>query len=243
MKVVSRAQLLADAADPLAAYQTGEDDICLLGEGFWATVSAERPGLGGALVFAQKPVDADAVLAELTRLSKAKGLELCWLSAEGDFEITQEPWTRGDQWVWMWAQRVVAEGSFDFVELDDDADAQEILDFAMPLNPLFEGMPGQGINEFWVGARDGDRLIGCGTARRTPAGYGYLAGILVDPAYRGRGLGSAIIAELSRRFLETDPVVTLSAYSKNKSAISVYRRLGFNLAHEFSSWLTRPFVS
>lgn len=242
MKVINRAQLLAEVGDPLVAYQAGPDDICLLADNYWATISAEDGVLSGALAVLKGSVDGAELIGELESVSQENGLELSWLSVDGKLDIAARPeWKYRSDWVWMWAQRVVGGEGYDLVNLDDLSDAEEINNFAIPLNPLFEGSPGHGMNLFWVGARGDDGgLIGCGTVRETQAGFGHIAGIIVDPEHRGRGLGSAIVAELSRKMLERDPAVTISAYAENENAICVYEKLGFKLAHRFSAWATKP---
>ncbi len=76
---------------------------------------------------------------------------------------------------------------------------------------------------------------------RTAAGAGHLTGIVVDPAHRGQGLGTAVTAGLTRAAIERPArmpgVSTLGMYSDNDSARPLYRRLGYRSAHAFSSRL------
>jgi amino-acid N-acetyltransferase len=51
------------------------------------------------------------------------------------------------------------------------------------------------VQEFWV-ARDGDTVVGCGALHVMWEDLAEVRTVAVDPAYRGRGLGHRIVAEL-----------------------------------------------
>ena len=78
----------------------------------------------------------------------------------------------------------------------------------------------------WYGIRDGDRLIACG-ADCTRGDVGFLAGLTVAPEHRGRGLGAALTAGLTRALAARYDVVALGVYPANTGAIRLYRRLGY----------------
>lgn len=88
---------------------------------------------------------------------------------------------------------------------------------ARPGNPQVSG---------WYGIRDGDRLVACG-ADRTRGEIGFLAGLTVAPRHRGRGLGAAITAGMTRTMLDRYDLVALGVYPSNVAAIRLYRRLGY----------------
>ena len=78
---------------------------------------------------------------------------------------------------------------------------------------------------------DGERIIGTAATRHWPerfSGTGFLAWVAVDTAYRGRGLGRAIVARAIDQFVATDlwPVI-LETDDERLSAISTYLGLGF----------------
>lgn len=60
-----------------------------------------------------------------------------------------------------------------------------------------------------------------------------IGGVWVPPAWRGRGLATRGISELTRRLLATGPVVSLHVNEKNVPAVAAYRRAGFAHALPF----------
>jgi len=93
----------------------------------------------------------------------------------------------------------------------------------------------------WVGVLGGDgALLACGTWAEVAAGVPVLASIAVAPAARGRGLGAAVTAALTRRAFTTGaPACAVDLYSDNDAARRRYRRLCYRLDQEFSSWSLR----
>ncbi|MEU7845045.1 GNAT family N-acetyltransferase [Micromonospora sp. NPDC049114] len=78
----------------------------------------------------------------------------------------------------------------------------------------------------WYGIRDGGRLVACG-ADRSRGDVGFLAGLTVAPDQRGRGLGAALTAGMTRALLARHDTVGLGVYPHNVQAVRLYRRLGF----------------
>ncbi|MFD6755052.1 GNAT family N-acetyltransferase [Micromonospora gifhornensis] len=56
---------------------------------------------------------------------------------------------------------------------------------------------------------------------------GFLAGLTVDPAFRGRGLGAALTAGMSRALAARHDLLALGVYTANVGALRLYRRLGY----------------
>ncbi len=92
--------------------------------------------------------------------------------------------------------------------------------------PTSTARPGDPRVVDWYGIRDGDRLIACG-ADRTRGEVGFLAGLTVAPEYRGRGLGAALTAGMTRALAARYDTVALGVYPVNAAAIRLYRRLGY----------------
>jgi ribosomal protein S18 acetylase RimI-like enzyme len=68
----------------------------------------------------------------------------------------------------------------------------------------------------------------------TPAGY-YLAGVLVDPAWRGRGIATALtLARLSWAFARTGTVFYVTG-ADNAASLHLHAALGFQEINRFAS--------
>lgn len=144
----------------------------------------------------------------------------------------------GGDWEWMATTREPpAYGLEDeLVELDDAADAAAITELAARENPRFEGDPGKGRSERWLGVRDAaGRVVACGARHRTAAGAAHLSGILVAAELRGRGYGRAITGALTRESVRAAGVCTLGMYADNATARGLYHSLGYVTAHAWAS--------
>lgn len=251
-QTVSRDELLArSAGDPFVVCEAPPRLPGLVSEWGWAVLTVDDNHRASAFVvfdrlpdgFIGEPEGADELIAALDALMEERGWRLCWFITHDGIEVPlAAPWQRGATWVWMsTTQPAPDDTGWQLIELDDHADADELRAFALPINPIWEGDPGLGRNRFWLGARDdAGALIACGTAHESSAGIGHLAGLVVDPAYRGQGLGRALVLGLSQRVLASDGITTLSAYGDNDSAIRVYLRSGYQLNHRFRSRFTEP---
>ncbi|MER7169392.1 GNAT family N-acetyltransferase [Micromonospora sp. NPDC000207] len=135
--------------------------------------------------------------------------------------------TRVDQWEFRWADapppdqtdqdRVVRLGEADGPSLT------ELIDVAFPTTT---SRPGDPRIVDWYGIRDGDRLVAAG-ADRSQGDIGFVAGLVVAPGDRGRGLGAALTAGMARRLFDRYDQVALGVYTDNVGAIRLYERLGF----------------
>ncbi|MGI8578102.1 MAG: GNAT family N-acetyltransferase [Nocardioidaceae bacterium] len=143
-------------------------------------------------------------------------------------------------WDWMWTdeQPPRQPGEESVTALPDDAgsrrDINGLLDLA---NPASHGRPGEQRTLAWVGVRDVQgRLVATGVVTRLAGGAAHLRGVATLPAMRGRGLGAAVSARLSRIGLAAcGGRCSLGVYSDNTSAIRIYRRLGYRHLHTFVS--------
>nr|WP_246242933.1 GNAT family N-acetyltransferase [Flexivirga aerilata] len=129
----------------------------------------------------------------------------------------------------------VVDAERQLVPLDDVADARDILALNEIGNPTAESEPGSGITTTWLGARAEGRLIAAGAIHLTQGGAPHLTGIVVHPDMRGRQLGLALIAALTRWSLERYGVCTLGMYADNDRARAVYDGLGYAVAHAWGS--------
>jgi putative acetyltransferase len=84
---------------------------------------------------------------------------------------------------------------------------------------------GRGI---FVVARDDGRAIGCGAIRRLDSRTAEAKRMYVEPDYRGRGIGSAVLASLEAAAMQLGVQrLVLETGVHQQAAISLYRRAGF----------------
>jgi ribosomal protein S18 acetylase RimI-like enzyme len=88
----------------------------------------------------------------------------------------------------------------------------------------------------WGGVVEGGSLLAIGALVRRPSGAAYLGSIATAEEARGRGLGSAVAAYLTRRaFASGAPECILAHYHPNDSARRIYLRLGYRTTHQNTS--------
>ncbi|MEH1169844.1 GNAT family N-acetyltransferase [Micromonospora sp. CPCC 205539] len=93
--------------------------------------------------------------------------------------------------------------------------------------PSTTSRPGDSRVVDWYGIRaDDGRLVAAG-ADRSQGDVGFLAGLTVAGDQRGRGLGAALTAGMTRALLARYDTVGLGVYPHNVGAVRLYRRLGF----------------
>jgi GNAT superfamily N-acetyltransferase len=124
------------------------------------------------------------------------------------------------------------------LDVGDPAVRAAVLHLLHAVSPRHSAEPGDPYASVWVGVVGADGgLLACGAYGDEAPGVPLLASIAVSPDARGRGLGAAVTAALTRRaFADGAPVVTVDLYSDNPVARELYRRLGFVLDQEFASW-------
>ncbi|SCF31696.1 GNAT family N-acetyltransferase [Micromonospora mirobrigensis] len=115
-----------------------------------------------------------------------------------------------------------------------EADHPELTALIDAAFPASTSRPGDAHIVDWYGIRDGGRLVACG-ADRSRGDVGFLAGLAVDPARRGRGLGATLTVGMARALFARYDQVALGAYLDNVGAIRLYRRLGFTGTVELNS--------
>ncbi|MEU8423812.1 GNAT family N-acetyltransferase [Micromonospora sp. NPDC048835] len=115
-----------------------------------------------------------------------------------------------------------------------DADQPALAALVEESFPSSTSRPGDPRVVDWYGVRDGDRLVACG-ADRSQGDIGFLAGLTVAPDHRGRGLGAALTAGMTRALLSRNGMVGLGVYTHNVGAARLYRRLGFTNTLPLSS--------
>jgi len=115
-------------------------------------------------------------------------------------------------------------------------DLDAVRDLLVASSPRASALPGDTKVARWVGVRDGARLIACAADTSATTGVGHLSSIAVHPDARGRGLGRAITAGLTRLlFDEGCDLVTLGMYADNTAGRAMYDGLGYRDEHPFTS--------
>lgn len=141
-------------------------------------------------------------------------------------------------WVWWWTDTppTPAPGEHQVEELSA-AHHDELAALLAVANPDASSAADDARVRTWGAIREGGRLVACGADRPYAHGVAHLASIATRPEARGRGLGTAVTAWLTRRrFIEDEAaVVTLGMYANNLPAAAVYTRLGFRPEHRFTS--------
>ena len=90
--------------------------------------------------------------------------------------------------------------------------------------------------ESYVAYRDG-QLAGCLVLNLLGPFPGYLQIVCAAPAFRGSGLGSALVAFAEARIFREHPNVFLCVSSFNPRARRLYERLGYALVGELPDFL------
>jgi predicted GNAT family acetyltransferase len=118
-----------------------------------------------------------------------------------------------------------------------DAADDELLALLEADSPTYSARPGGEFVRRWCGVRDdAGGLVACAAEVEYVPGVPQLASIVTRADRRGSGLGAAVTAWLTRRLLEEGaPTVTLGMYSDNDVARGMYTRLGYRVAHRFTS--------
>lgn len=76
-------------------------------------------------------------------------------------------------------------------------------------------------------AIDGGRLVGIATEHQQEP-YGHMIGMIVDEAYRGRGVGRALLERIIQWARDEGlPHLSLAVFPHNERAIALYRSCGF----------------
>jgi len=86
----------------------------------------------------------------------------------------------------------------------------------------------------YLGVRDGDQLVAMAGERLHPPGFTEISVVCTDPAYRGRGLASRLVAGIVGGIRARDETPFLHLTVDNDAAHRVYAALGFE---------TRTFLS
>lgn len=203
-----------------------------------ALVSEGRRGmtvtaLGAPAAAARLLGDALAAYGNAVRMSVPRGT--LPILAATDPDVAQRV-DAGDDWDWFLtdAPPPVQPGEQDVVLVRDDDAVATLLAHASPRASVAAGAPSV---DRWFGVSDHEAgLVAVAANAPMKPPVPHLASVTTHPDHRGRGLGRAVSAALTRALMtEGAPVVTLGMYADNDRARAVYTHLGFTCGAEFSS--------
>lgn len=118
-----------------------------------------------------------------------------------------------------------------------EPDHDDILALLRAHSGRHDAEPGQEHAKRWCGIRDeAGELVAVAAHTESWSTIPFLASVATRSDQRGRGLGGAVTAFITRRLLEeARPRVTLGMYSDNDVARRLYLRLGYQVVHRFTS--------
>jgi GNAT superfamily N-acetyltransferase len=198
-----------------------------------AAVAARRPMAREVLTtvtgFGPAPDQARLLVALTAELAPPDRLTVA-----APVQVVPEAWRLLEvrHWNWMLSTTSPPGETPDVVEVDDADEIDALLDEAAPDSHARPGTPGI---ETWLGLRDEGSLVAVGAVVRQPDGSGHLRAVTVARHARGRGLGRTLSIALTRRALSGPGVVSLGVYADNEPALRIYRDLGYEVAHAFTS--------
>jgi len=144
----------------------------------------------------------------------------------------QWPLAEVRQWHWMLTTSPPQPSVADVVAIEDPDEVTALLDVVAPDSHARPGTPGI---VAWLGIRDAGRLVAVGAALQQPDGTGHVRGVAVAEAHRGRGLGRELSRALTLRAMRESGVCSLGVYVDNEPALRIYRGLGYDVVHTFTS--------
>ncbi|MEM9707676.1 MAG: GNAT family N-acetyltransferase [Pseudomonadota bacterium] len=114
------------------------------------------------------------------------------------------------------------------IELLSEEDAFHMFDLAKRARPgPFERRTHQ-LGDF-IGIKRQGRLVAMAGQRLKLPGYTEISAVSVDSAYRGQGLGTALVLHMADRIMAAGDLPFLHTYADNAGAIALYQRLGFRI--------------
>jgi predicted GNAT family acetyltransferase len=81
----------------------------------------------------------------------------------------------------------------------------------------------------FLGIRVGGQLVAMAGERMKPANYTEITAVCVHPDHRGRGYGQVLLGAVASQITARGEIPFLHVFSKNDSAIALYRRQGMEI--------------
>ncbi|UCG31260.1 MAG: GNAT family N-acetyltransferase [candidate division WOR-3 bacterium] len=81
------------------------------------------------------------------------------------------------------------------------------------------------------------RMIGFAIIKMRGAFVGYVQSVVIDPRYRGKGIGARFIVYLEQRIFSEQPNVFICVSSFNHEAKRLYEKLGYETIGELKDYI------
>ena len=81
----------------------------------------------------------------------------------------------------------------------------------------------------FLGIRIDGQLVAMTGERMKPGNYTEMTAVCVHPSYRGRGYAQALLGAVARQIVARGEMPFLHVFTKNQSAIALYRRQGMTI--------------
>lgn len=139
-------------------------------------------------------------------------------------------------WDWMWTEQMPPpaprEEQVRALSVTEHGPAISALqDLALPGTRFTVERPGSR----WFGWFDDGGQLRCVVGATDFVSTVHMGGIATDPAWQGRGLGTAVITAVTRAGVQTFGQASLGMYANNDAARRLYQRLGFAVGLEVES--------
>jgi GNAT superfamily N-acetyltransferase len=148
----------------------------------------------------------------------------------------------GESWDWMWTPSAPApqpgEERVGHLDVTAVGVVDEVTAFLARHSPRHSAVPGDPRVRRWLAVcSDSGELVATVALYEVVPGVDLMASVAVAGSARGQGLGAAVVAAATRRALaERPPVATVDLYADNRTAHSLYGRLGYRLDQQFTSY-------
>jgi len=233
------AAALADHPDPFVRHQVDPDQVrgaWIEGDATAVAATGHLPAGTGTVLTLLGPAAAVRDLAA----SLAGTIDRPWrvtVSTEAAHGLPPA-WRQSDRWHWHWmlTATMPPPGDLDHVDVVEVTAADEINTLLDLGAPGAHARPGSRGVECWLGVREAGVLVAVGALVRQRDRTGHLRAVTVLPQARGRGLGRGLSAALTCRALTGGSgVATLGVFTDNHPAVALYRGLGYDVVHTFTS--------
>lgn len=148
----------------------------------------------------------------------------------------------GPVWDWMWSRTVppAQPGEERVGPVAGPDAAEEVRACLSRANPDTSADPADPDLRWWGYRDDGGVLRGVVAVNAPVGGPVHLSGLGTDTGFRRRGVGSAMMAAVTRWALTEHPLVHYGIWTDNDAARRIYTRLGYAVGQEIENVVGKP---